>query len=290
MALRIEVLELGRVVVDSAFLVRGRMQGTVVSAPAHGYLILGGAAPVVVDTGYRNAEVMQRIGMDVDVPDGQTLDAQLARHGVAIADVETVIMTHLHPDHAGRLESFPMSMPVVINRRELEFAAGGVQGLLYAPEDVKHVIDRAYTPGGLHFLDLEDSGPIDVLPGIQCVPTGGHTDGSMNVLVETDDGVANLCGDLIYDVQDQIVATSRQLGAYEPELTNNFSFGTRQEKAAIKRALNGVTWLLPAHDRGARIESGRVVGRLSGLSVPGPAEPLPATGGHLPVTPAAATV
>ena len=283
MALTVKILELGRVIVDSAFLVRGRQQGDIVSCPAYGYLILGGKDPFVVDTGYRNAEVMQRIGMDVELPDGQTMEAQLAKHGLELSDIGAVVMTHLHPDHAGQIDKFPITTPVVVNRRELEFAASGIQGPLYAVEDLRHCIDRAYTPGGLQYLDLELSGPIEIAAGVTCVHTGGHTDGSMNVLVETDDGVACLCGDLIYDIQNQIVETPRQLGAFEPELTNNFSPTTRAEKASIKKCLDGINYLLPAHDNGATVEAGHITGRLEGLEVPGPAAPLPAPGGIYPV-------
>ena len=75
-------------------------------------------------------------------------------------------------------------------------------GAQYPPEYVKHHIDRLHTPGALRLLDLELSGPDEVLPGIVCEAAGGHTEGSMNVLVETEAGVACICGDIIYDVHE----------------------------------------------------------------------------------------
>jgi hypothetical protein len=44
----------------------------------------------------------------------------------------------------------------------------------------------------------------------------------------------------------------------------------RQEKAAIKKALNSGTFLLTGHDYPARVECGRIVERLAGDTVPGP--------------------
>jgi glyoxylase-like metal-dependent hydrolase (beta-lactamase superfamily II) len=40
---------------------------------------------------------------------------------------------------------------------------------------------------------------------IVCELAGGHTEGSMNVLVETAEGTACLCGDIVYDVHSSIV-------------------------------------------------------------------------------------
>lgn len=57
-----------------------------------------------------------------------------------------------------------MTTPVVLNRREIEFAANGLQGPGYAPEDLKHLIDRAHVSGGIRWLDLEITGPVEVAP------------------------------------------------------------------------------------------------------------------------------
>src|SRR6266516_2749219 len=52
--------------------------------------------------------------------------------------------------------------------------------------------------------------------------------------------------------------------------TVNHSTTKRQEKAAIKKALQN-TFVLPVHDYPARVHAGRIVARL-GASVPGPEE------------------
>src|SRR3954468_4990796 len=125
MGLTIEVLNLGDIEGDWSFTVRGRMPGTNVSVPANAFLILGGDAPVLVDAGTRNEEVLTRIGMQPAAAEDQTLEAQLAQDGLEPGDIGHVIMTHLHVDHAGRIDAMPMSTPVVVNRRELEFAFSG---------------------------------------------------------------------------------------------------------------------------------------------------------------------
>ena len=97
----------------------------------------------------------------------------------------------------------------------------------------------------------------------------------MNVIVETAEGLACICGDVIYDINDQVVNQLRMNNHMEPQVTGNHAGSKRSEKAAIKKLLNRFTFLLPVHDRPAKIQHQKVVGRL-GMAVPGPiAESLP---------------
>jgi len=161
-----------------------------------------------------------------------------------------------------------------MTRRELEFSASGLMGAQYPPEYVKHHIDRLHTPRALRLLDLELSGPDEILPGIVCEMTGGHTEGSMNILVETADGTACFCGDIMYDVHNAVVEPYHVALDCEPQVTGNHALTKRQEKAAIKRALNSGRYILTGHDYPARVEHGRVVERMAGDTVPGPCTPV----------------
>ncbi len=91
----------------------------------------------------------------------------------------------------------------------------------------------------------------------------------MNIHVDTAEGRATICGDVIYDFNDQIVDPYHEIHADEPRVTGNHGTTKRQEKAAIKKLLNGSRFLLPVHDKPAKIEAGQVVGRLD-MAVPGP--------------------
>ncbi len=228
--------------------------------------------PSSIDTGVRDPAMLDRLGMRGFRTAEEALESQLALHGVLIDDVGLVINTHLHLDHCGQNHRFPLTTPVVINRRELEFAASGLEGSIYAPEEVKHLIDRQNQPGALWPLDLELSGPVELLPGIRIVAAQGHTEGSLMVLVDTVDGVACICGDLIYNVQDQLVEPLLQVGVGEPAPIGYTPMSRGQEVAPIKRALGMGSLLLPIHDWPARIAGGRVVGRLQD-AVPGPDAP-----------------
>ena len=91
----------------------------------------------------------------------------------------------------------------------------------------------------------------------------------MNIIVKTAEGGANICGDVIYDFNDQIVTPFNEIQDAEPRTTGNHGTSKRAEKASIKKLLSGSRYLLPFHDRPAKIEGGAVVGRLHD-QVPGP--------------------
>ena len=120
-------------------------------------------------------------------------------------------------------------------------------------------------------FDLELSGPEEIIPGVRCEVAGAHTEGSMNVLVETAEGTACICGDVIYDIQNQIVEPIYQVLEFEPQTTGNHSTSKRQEKAAIKEG--STEQLRPAGSRLRQRDSApaSVVARL-GDTVPGPEE------------------
>jgi glyoxylase-like metal-dependent hydrolase (beta-lactamase superfamily II) len=271
-AYEIRLLDLIDIEAEASFLVLAHGIGTVARVKCWSYLILGADDPILVDTGVSDPAILARLGMTGFVEDDQGFESQLARHGVSPSDVRYILHTHTHIDHAGQDDRFP-DATVIMNRRELEYSASGLMGAQYPPEYVKHHIDRLHTPGALRLLDLELSGPDEVLPGIVCEVAGGHTEGSMNVLVETAKGTACICGDIVYDVHNSLIEPYHVMLEREPQVTGNHGLAKRQEKAAIKKALNSGRFLLTGHDLPARIDAGRVVARLAD-AVPGPEVPV----------------
>src|SRR4030095_6626584 len=91
----------------------------------------------------------------------------------------------------------------------------------------------------------------------------------MTVHVATADGLATICGDVIYDFNDQIVEPFREISDMEPRVTGNHGVSKRDEKAQIKKLLSNALYLLRVHDRPAKVEHGFVTGRMQD-QVPGP--------------------
>lgn len=269
MPLEIKVLDYGDIELESSFLVLGRDCGRTRRVPTYGFLILGGEHPVVVDTGYRSNQIMEVLGMRGLQFHENMIENQLRRHGVKMGDVRFVLHTHLHIDHAGKDDLFPMGTTVLLHRRELEYSVSGLMHPQYPAPDIKHLVDRLHTRNALGLLDLDVSGPVEIMPGLVCEAANAHTEGSMNVHVETAQGRATLCGDVIYDFNDQIIEPFNELSWAEPRVTGNHGTSKRAEKGAIKKLLSSSRFLLPVHDRGAVVERGQVVGRL-GMECPGP--------------------
>ncbi len=277
---QIHRLTFGTVTIDAAMRVRGTPPGRLVDVPAQGFLVMGPAGPILVDAGYRDPSVL---GMGGTVGPGQGFAEQLAAHGLEAGDLTCVVLTHLHRDHAGHLDKVPMSVPVVVNRSELGSACTGIQGRAYAEADLHHLIRRVYTPGALEFLDLEQSGPEELFAGISTRISGGHTPGSIGIVVDTADGPAYLCGDLLYDVEASLHSPPREgfvagvqpsfLVAGDPGLTNNFTTSVLQEIGAVKHARR-YRFVMPAHDDPGVLDGGRYVGRITGDVVPGPVSPV----------------
>lgn len=269
MALEIKVLDYGDIELESSFLVLGHDCGRVKRVPVYGFLILGGTHPVLVDTGYRDNAIMESLGMRGLQFHENMIENQLAKHGLKPGDVRYICHTHLHIDHAGKDDKFPMNTTVVVNRREMECSVSGLMHPQYPMPDIQHLVERIHTPGALRFEDLELTGEIELIPGVTLEAANAHTEGSMNVHVQTAEGRATICGDVIYDVNTQIVEPFRQTQDHEPQVTGNHAGSKRAEKAAIKKLLNSSDFLLMVHDKPAKVVDKQIAGRLD-MQVPGP--------------------
>ncbi|WP_315837448.1 MBL fold metallo-hydrolase [Bradyrhizobium prioriisuperbiae] len=269
MALEIEIINAGDVTVDTSFLAKHRTPGTPAAVCVNAFLIRGlSAGPVLVDTGFRSTEIMTTVGMvATDAPAG-TLEAQLEIRGIKPGDVAMIIHTHLHIDHAGKDDLFPDSTRVVTSRRELEIGCNGSGGGGYPAPDMKHLLGRVWRQDAIQLLDAEDGDVIEVLPGLAVERSGGHTEGSLSVLVETRDGLARICGDVFYNLEHQLGNPFDEVLFNEPHISGNTAMSERQERRAMKRAVRGCKWLLPSHDAPGRLERGRLVARVGGDMVP----------------------
>jgi N-acyl homoserine lactone hydrolase len=99
-------------------------------------------------------------------------------------DVACVINTHLHFDHCGGNRLFA-GTPIYVQRLERE--AARAEG---------YTIAQWVEFQGATYVELE--GEHEVLPGVRVVPTPGHTSGHQSVLVDTDDGLVVVAGDVAY--------------------------------------------------------------------------------------------
>lgn len=130
---------------------------------------------------------------EVFVPDynpGDEVAAKLSAREVRPTDIDLMIFSHLHFDHAGGTEQLPDARLLA---QRAEWEAGQDQQLIeqgvYDPADYDHGHD-------VQLLDGEH----DVFGDgrLICLPTPGHTAGHQALRVELDSGPVVLTGDCVY--------------------------------------------------------------------------------------------
>jgi glyoxylase-like metal-dependent hydrolase (beta-lactamase superfamily II) len=161
-------------------------------------LILVDGRKIVVDTGFGGPHVEDDVKY-FDFDPSVNVVTALAEQGVKPEDVDTVILTHLHSDHAaaattkteqGIAPTFPNARYIV---HELEWEAA------LDPDRRSASAYRAED-----FLPLQESGRLELVgdqadlgDGVSVIRTGGHTAGHIMVKVESGGQTAAYPADLI---------------------------------------------------------------------------------------------
>lgn len=89
--------------------------------PIYIWLIEGGGKRVIVDTACDAEEVMRTSSSRLPYEDISTLEEVLKRFNLTPETVDTVILTHLHADHALNIRKFSNAI-IYIQEEELAFA------------------------------------------------------------------------------------------------------------------------------------------------------------------------
>jgi N-acyl homoserine lactone hydrolase len=152
--------------------------GKPISIGVYVWLIEGASKNVLVDAGC-SADFLSSIGFPAKQI--STQEKELAKVGLTVDDIDLVILTHLHVDHAKDADKFK-NATFVVQKSELEFAAKPhpIQAGWFAqvPADRLWIVD----------------GDEEILDGIRVLHTPGHTPGTQSVLIETGQGRVCLSG------------------------------------------------------------------------------------------------
>ena len=153
------------------------------------WVVRGAGRTFVVDTGFGERESKAR-----GVPLIRTPAEGLRLLGIDAAEVEDVIITHLHYDHAGGQHHFPKAT-FHLQDGEMAYATGRCMCFeaIRRPFDVEHVTDmvRNVYGGRVKFHD----GDAELAPGVTIHRIGGHSAGLMCVRVWTERGWVVLASD-----------------------------------------------------------------------------------------------
>jgi glyoxylase-like metal-dependent hydrolase (beta-lactamase superfamily II) len=189
---------------------------------------------IVVDTGFDAQRASER-GRDFQRCPCEGLRSL----GVKPEDIDTVIITHLHYDHAGNLNLFPNAQ-FVLQDEEMRFATGRYMrhGLVRAPfelSDVLEMVTHAYA-GRVRFV----CGTYDLARGVRLHLVPGHSLGLQAVTVDTARGTLCLASDAAHFFDNVALGSPFKI-------TTHVALTLEGHDRVLELA-GGYDWLIPGHD------------------------------------------
>jgi glyoxylase-like metal-dependent hydrolase (beta-lactamase superfamily II) len=184
----------------------GTIQGSAARAgqpagrlPVNAFLVESDGRRILVDTGL--GDKWLDLEPDLERPTGNVL-AALRRAGFVPADIDTVVNTHLHVDHAGGdtdrhptggiTPTFPRA-EYIIQAAEWSFASEPpVSWMHLFRQDDFRPLEMA---ARLRLID----GACALTEAVSCIPAPGHTPGHQGVRITSDGHAAMIVGDAIAD-------------------------------------------------------------------------------------------
>lgn len=168
----------------------------------------------------------------VDYRQVESILARVNKYSIKVLtipeEIELVILTHLHWDHAGNNGLFKNAR-FYVQKREAEYGA--------APLKIQQ---SAYNQDLIFRMHYELSeGEAQIAEGIRVIPTPGHSPGSQSVIVDTETEPYMIVGDLIclYDCINR-----------DPMIINGLHTNLFEYYDSLERAVGTGRRILPGHE------------------------------------------
>lgn len=168
------------------------------------------------------------------------LEEALKARNLGPEDIDLIVMTHAHWDHAQNFDRFP-NAPMLLHPAERAYA------LKPHPNDWA---TPAWTGAAMetHPKIQEVTEGDELARGVTIFEMPGHSPGSIALLVDTDDGIAGLTGDALHFAE--IALTGE----------NPLVFHSKtQADESIKKMVAAADILYPGHDDPFRLVDGKIV-------------------------------
>ncbi|MGC1259854.1 MAG: N-acyl homoserine lactonase family protein [Jannaschia helgolandensis] len=203
------------------------------------WLLRQGERAILVDTGYDEAEAARR-----DRPILMDPRAALEPFGLMPDAIDTVIVTHLHYDHAGGLHLFP-NATLHMQATEMAYATGPCMchdtlRMPFTGDHVCEAVKRLYR-GRVVFAD----GDAQIADGVTVHRIGGHSRGLQAVRVRTQAGWLCLASDAAHFYENFEAGKLFPIVADVSEMLDGF--------ATIQRLASSPGLVIPGHDPLVRV-------------------------------------
>ena len=157
----------------------------------------------------------------------------LAQRGLTAQDIDIVVLTHAHWDHAQNVDVFAHA-PLYLHPDEFRYSLH------------PHAQDWAtpsWTCAMFEGLDRRDAYEgVELLPGVTIVDVPGHSIGSVGIAVENASGLSVIAGDAIHFAQVAVAGESPLV-----------FWNTAQANQSIRRVVEMGDLIYPGHDQPFRM-------------------------------------
>ena len=223
--------------------------------PIHAWAIEHPEGVIVVDTGEtaRTSEPgyfprwhpFYRTSARINVAPEQEIGPQLRQIGIDPEQVRTVVLTHLHTDHAGGLHHFPNSEILLSGNdyRDAQGMLGRLRG--YLPQRWPEWFSPTPIPfQSRTFGPFRQSHALTAAGDVTVVPTPGHTAHHVSVIAKVDGLSYFLAGDTSYN---EAILVERVPDGVSPRAKT----AVRTLETILSYAAEEPTVYLPSHDQDA---------------------------------------
>lgn len=174
--MRVWLLDTGTLRMDRSQVMWNAPGGELLEIPTGGVLIEHDAGLILADTGMDIAHAREQLAfMQPEQTSTQTVCAQLELCGFRPSDVDTIVNSHLHFDHAGANREFTGAR-IVVHEREVAQARDP------APFERLAYSDRGWDRADARLEPF--LGDHEIVSGVRLYETPGHSAGHCSLLVE----------------------------------------------------------------------------------------------------------
>ena len=208
-------------------LLPGQAWGTNVGLPAFCSIILveSEGKRILLDTGHVGRWIF--------------LEEALKARNLGPEDIDLILMTHVHWDHAQNFDRFP-NAPMLLHPAERKYAQKPHPNDWATPAWTGAAIET-------HPKIQEVSEGDELARGVKVFDMPGHSPGSIALLVDTDDGIAGLTGDALHFAQ--IALTGENPLVF---------YDKTQADESIRKMVAAADVLYPGHDNPFRLVNGEI--------------------------------
>lgn len=159
----------------------------------------------------------------------------LARRGLAPDDIDTVLLSHSHWDHAQNLDAFGTSR-ILMHPDERRYSQAPHRNDWATPAWTGAMLENEAE----RIVEVDEGYEIE--PGVRILHTPGHSVGSISLAVATDEGTAVVTGDVLHYATAALTRVNPIVFWNEQQATDS-----------INRLVNMADVIYPGHDRPFRV-------------------------------------